>query len=99
MTPADPASASTGQSRAQHGPTWPWALGSLLLVGVVLAAMLAGHAVVSRAQQSEALVPAPSVPPLAVAAVAHPAGGVQLLALDQDAGRLAVLTSGAESPS
>lgn len=98
MMPPDPTHPSEERSRASHGPTWPWALGSLLLVGFVLVAMLAGRAVVSRAQQAKARVPAPAVPPLAVAAVAHPAGGVQLLALDDAAGRLAVLTSRVESP-
>src|SRR5262249_19149470 len=28
------------EGRAPHGPTWPWALGSLLLVALVLVAML-----------------------------------------------------------
>jgi hypothetical protein len=91
--------ASERSGRAPHGPTWPWALGSLLLVALVLVVMLAGRALVSRAQQGQQRIPAPSAPPLGVAAVAHPAGGVQLLGLDQDAGRLAVLTSREEPAS
>ncbi|HEV8190705.1 MAG TPA: hypothetical protein VGP82_04365, partial [Ktedonobacterales bacterium] len=81
-----------------QGPTWPWALGSLLLVLLVLVTMLAGRVLVSRAQQGQERVPAPTVPLFAVAAVAHPVDGAQLLALDQDAGRLAVLTSREETP-
>lgn len=65
----------------------------------MLVAMLAGRALVSRSQQGQQRVAAPTVPPLTVAAIAQPAGGAQLLALDQDAGRLAVLTSREEMPS
>src|SRR5690348_14944020 len=87
------------ERRAPHGPTWPWALGSLLLVALVLVAMVGGRALVSRSQQGQQQVSAPKVPPIPVAAIAHPEGGAQAIALDQSAGRLAVLTSNKETPS
>jgi hypothetical protein len=99
MMVADPSQTTEGRGRARRGPTWPWALGSSLFVLLVLVAMLAGRAVVSRTQQVQARVAAPSVPPLQVAAVAHPAGGAQLLALDEQTGRLAALTSREDASS
>src|SRR5215467_13986365 len=99
MTFTDPSYVSAARSRVQQGPTWPWALGSLLVVCLVFAAMLVGRALVSRTQEGAARVAAPNEPLLAIVGVAHPAGGVQLLALDDTAGRLAVLTTRVESPA
>ena len=73
--------------------TWPWAIGSIVAVVLVLGATLAGHAVVSSRHAPPLTVAAPSLPPLAVAAATPPAISAQLVALDASAGHLVALTT------
>ncbi|HLJ80419.1 MAG TPA: hypothetical protein VKT52_02960, partial [Ktedonobacterales bacterium] len=76
--------------------TWPWALGSIAVVVLVLGATLAGHAVISGRHAPPLTVAAPSLPPLAVAAATPPAISAQLTALDASAGHLVALTTAGE---
>jgi len=80
--------------------TWPWAVAALSLVALIVL----GAAFVQRRNaaglRAVAIVPAPSLPPMTVAAIARPEGGAALFALDPAAGRLVALAgpSDAECP-
>ncbi len=71
--------------------TWPWAVGSVLAVVVLLGGTFAAHTLVSHARKAALSVSAPAVPPMAVAAVARPEAGATLLADDAAAGHLVTL--------
>lgn len=72
---------------------WPWALGSVAAVCLVLAATLLTHAAVEHARSEAYTVPAPSTPLLQVDAITRPEGGARLVALDANAGVVDVLAA------
>lgn len=78
--------------RRQRIP-WPWAVGSVAAVVVVLVATLLTHAVVLHVQSAALVVPAPATPYLQVSAMVRPDGGARLVALDADAGVVDVLAA------
>src|SRR5215469_1537671 len=86
---------SAPAAHAGPGPsrTWPWAVGSIAAVVIVLGATLLGHALVSGRHVPPLAVAAPAVPPLAVVAATSPAISAQLVALDASAGHLVALTT------
>jgi hypothetical protein len=74
--------------------SWPWALGSIGVVLVILVGAFVGRYLIQAAQQPP-IVAAPVTPPLPVVAVTSPHIGYQLTALDTDSGHLVALASGA----
>lgn len=81
------------QTNAQQGRSipWPWALGSIIAVLLILGAALTTHAMVQRAREAAFALPAPAAPLLTVRAITRPEGGAKLVALDAHAGTLGVL--------
>lgn len=73
--------------------TWPWAVGTVLVVAVVLITTLAARQVIAGTRHAAQTVPAPALPPTAVAGATPANVYVQLAALDAPAGHLAALTS------
>lgn len=86
---------STAPSSPQP-PTWPWALGTALVVAAVLLAALSVRHVVAGTRAAAKSVPAPSVPAAAVAGATPPGTYIRLAALDSSAGHLVALTSAAQ---
>ena len=76
-----------------HGRTWPWAVGSIASVVLVLGATLIGHAIVSSRHAPPLTVAAPSLPPLSVVASTPSGLSAQLVALDGAANHLVALTT------
>ncbi|MGZ6389289.1 MAG: YncE family protein [Ktedonobacterales bacterium] len=74
--------------------SWPWALGSIGAVLIVLVGAFIGRHLIQAAQQPP-IVAAPATPPLPVVAVTSPHSGYQLTALDTAAGHLVALASDA----
>ncbi|HLZ25220.1 MAG TPA: hypothetical protein VKQ30_24130 [Ktedonobacterales bacterium] len=88
--------AARGSVRSDRGRTWPWAVGSIVVVVLVLGATLLGHTIVSGRHRSPVTVSPPPLPPLDVVG-ATPAGtSAQLVALDANAGHLVALTAPGE---
>ncbi|HEX8032801.1 MAG TPA: hypothetical protein VF510_03090 [Ktedonobacterales bacterium] len=73
---------------------WPWALGSIGVVLVILVGAFIGRHLIQTAQQPP-IVAAPAIPPLPVVAVTSPHIGYQLTALDTASGHLVALASDA----
>lgn len=73
--------------------TWPWAVGSVLAVALVLAATLIGRSIAASHRAANYLVAAPRQPLMTVSG-ATPAGrALRLTALDPKSGNLLALTS------
>ncbi|HEV2236295.1 MAG TPA: hypothetical protein VGR57_06495, partial [Ktedonobacterales bacterium] len=71
MTLATPPTAAAAAPRARG---WRWAVGTLLVVGLVLAVTLAGQRFVAARRLAAAHVPDPRDPPITALALARPAG-------------------------
>lgn len=74
--------------------SWPWALGSISIVLVILLGAFIGRRLILTAQQPP-IVSAPTTPPLPVVAVTSPHTGYQLTALDSSSSHLVALASAA----
>lgn len=72
---------------------WPWAIGSVAVVVLVLVTTLVAHTVVLRASEAALVIPAPSTPFLQVTALVRPDGGARLVAMDASAGVVDVLAA------
>lgn len=103
MPDADTAIAKNAhQQRAGRGNTasparlrsWPWALGSIAVVLIILTGAFIGRHLIQAAQQPP-IVAAPTTPPLPVVAVTSPHVAYQLTALDASSGHLVALASDA----
>jgi len=91
--PHRPSPATPAKSRgANRRRTWPWALGSTLATLAILLATFAGHYALAHKRQAAQVVAAQTLPPLTVAAVAHPQAGAALFAVDPTAHHLVALT-------
>lgn len=87
-----PPATRPGPARRPRLP-WPWAMGSVGAVVLVLAATLLTHAVVLHVQSAALVVPAPGTPLLQVSAMTRPDGGARLIAFDSSAGVFDVLAA------
>lgn len=81
-------------NRAKRPPSWPWALGSIASVLVILVGAFIGRHLIQTAQQPP-IVSAPTTQPLSVVAVTSPHTSYQLSALDAASGHLVALASDA----
>lgn len=84
-----------GAAASGHRATWPWAVGSVLVVAIVLMTTLVARHVIAGTRHAAQTVPAPSLPPAAVAGTTPADVYIQLAALDASAGHLVALTSAA----
>lgn len=73
--------------------TWPWAVGTVLVVAVVIIAALGARHVIAGTRHAALAVPAPALPMAEVAGATPANTYVQLLALDASAGHLVALSS------
>jgi hypothetical protein len=72
-------------------PTWIWALGTALVVVVLVAGAVVSHRAVAGARLAAAYAPPPAVPPAAVTAVLRPESGAAFVAPTGVPGQLALL--------
>jgi hypothetical protein len=90
MRGSSPDSESTS---AAHRRSWLWAVVVVAVVLTIIGSAAIAHALVERARQAQAVVAAPTLPPLPVVAVAHPEAGALFTAYDPATGTLATLAS------
>ena len=82
-----------GATASAHRATWPWAVGSVLVVAIVLITTLVARQVIAGTRHAAQTVPALALPPAAVASATPADVYIQLAALDASAGHLVALTS------
>lgn len=83
----------TGAPPADHAPltpsprrrVWPWAAGSILVTLAIIAATLVGHRLAAQHRLASEVAPAPTLPPLAVQAIARAPGQITQMTLDTGA--------------
>lgn len=80
-------------AQPSRGKTWPWAVGSVLAVMVVLAATLIGRQIAASHRAAGYLVAAPTQPTMSVSGATPADRALRLTALDPQSGDLLALTS------
>lgn len=85
--------ASTAIAPPTRALIWPWALGTVLVVAVVLLTALGARHVIAGTRAATRVVAAPATPAAAVAGATPLSMHAQLVALDASAGHIVALTS------